>query len=276
MVEANGLRQARIMFEPTTCCDFLFQVLLSSRHSAGLKSANSFGVVEHCFELCPLKLYNSLRLFARLTSIFQTAKQRYTFIRSMIPPMPKGGFLNAGDVDLLPVSAKILKIIGEGHPDKIIKMAFECDDDGIKKLQSAASRILEDEIHESKIHSHGIKTFRHDHAASQHSLQGRSTEVDTEVRFHSDFEQRTSMSSLPAIPLSVGESAAFSNTSVFGNTVFAPASAKPDGLINPFEYYENDVTQSLTYLESRHVGATVQGSTSSSNNVLSSVAAAKK
>ena len=183
----------------------------------------------------------------------------------MIPPMPKGGYLNAGDVDMLPISGQILKIIGEGHPDKIIKMAFECDHEGIKKLQSAASAIIEEHKHQLKIVSHEVQTLtsQHDRTDSHRGSHGRSGEVAPDARHQSEHEQRSSTASLPNIPLSVGESIAFSNASVFGNTVFAPVPAKSEGLINPFEYYEIDVTESFAVSApaSGHVGTTVLGVT---------------
>lgn len=118
------------------------RVLMTSTVGVGIISG--FGIVEKCIKIGPLTLYNSLRLFARLTPALVTAKQRYKFIQSLTPRPVQGsiGDNSSANIDYLPESKNILGLLGNGHPDKIVKLAVESDAESVIALQTTGMNLI--------------------------------------------------------------------------------------------------------------------------------------
>lgn len=231
-------------------------MLLTS--TVGVGFINGFGIVEKCVKLGPLTLYNSLRLFARLTPALVTAKQRYKFIQSLTPK-PLGGSEDnsSSNIDYLPEAKKILGLLGNGHPDKIVKLAVESDAESVFALQTNGMGFI----------ASAVASRRPiEYAPSRSPFPGGDLTIHTTTTVGSDSPPRGG----PPVPLSVGPITA---TIVTPDRISSPPkSALPDsekntpevpgprakafspppfsigsntasgGAIDPFEFYEMDVT----------------------------------
>jgi hypothetical protein len=89
------------------------------------------GVIEYALTLGPLTLYNTLKLFTRLTP-FMTSQSKVDFVSALIPE--RQGDKTITGQGLSPTSALIFKMFGNGHPARIVKIACESTEDDIQQF----------------------------------------------------------------------------------------------------------------------------------------------
>jgi hypothetical protein len=251
--------------------------------TVGIGMITGFGIVEKSIRLGPLTLYNSLRLFARLTPALVTAKQRYKFIQSLTPKPLEGSDDNSStNIDYLPEAKKILGLLGNGHPDKIVKLAVESDADSVILLQTNGMSVIASAV-SSRVSSRRPPPL--DQSQSQAGHGGAFPLMDLSIQTcisPSGKSKSLHHGRVTAIPLSVGptlmapatpdsketlqlsaaeasalgaDSKTDTDSSV-GFTfspppIFSMAAAATGAVdIDPFEYYENEVTQAGDALSS--------------------------
>ena len=96
-----------------------------------------FGIVEHVVSLGPLSLYSSLRLFARLSPPLATAVQKVKFVKTLL--IPEQAHVTLESRELSPAAARILYMLGGGHPSRIVKLACESSREDIRRMLSKSS-----------------------------------------------------------------------------------------------------------------------------------------
>ena len=108
-----------------------------------MRDVGGFGVVENTVPIGPLTLRASLRLFARLTPFLETENDRKTFVLKALPAQGGQDLVTLQSRELSPVAGDILRILGEGHPAKIVKLACESDISVLRNLLRVAGAPLE-------------------------------------------------------------------------------------------------------------------------------------
>jgi hypothetical protein len=203
-------------------------LLTSCAGGVGMRGANVFGIVENTYELRPLKLYNTLRLLARLNMHNEPSNVRNAFIKSMMPPLHRLKEMAVHSTDDLPEAAMVLELLGGGHPDKIVKLACEYDAAAIAKLQHNAARV----------YALASGSYARHHQPTPILTTGSSTPSE---QSHMDDQSPQTSSAPPSSAVSVHR---FLPS---GSFPFRPASGVivSTGPIDPLEFHERDVTQEV-------------------------------
>eukprot|EP01038_Epipyxis_sp_PR26KG_P008817 gene8817-11905_t len=98
-----------------------------------------YGIIEYSHSLGPLSLNNTLRLFSRLAPSLSTAHDKSDFIDSLTPKSLQG--VHHGR-DLQSCVLRILSLIGDGNPSKIVHIACESTPESVERLKEAGKRII--------------------------------------------------------------------------------------------------------------------------------------
>jgi hypothetical protein len=204
-------------------------LLTSCAGGVGMRGANAFGIVENTYELRPLKLYNTLRLLARLNMHNEPSNVRNAFIKSMMPPPHRLKEMAVHSTDDLPEAAMVLELLGGGQPDKIVKLACEYDAAAIAKLQHNAA----------KIYALASGSYARHHQPT--SILGSAFATSSELS-HTDDQVPHPSSSLPSPTISVHR---FLPSASVPFRPVVPGAIVSSGPIDPLEFHERDVTQEL-------------------------------
>jgi hypothetical protein len=117
------------------------KVLMTSSVLSGIRHP----IMENSVDLGPLSLRAALRLFARLNSYVVQTQQKISLVASLL--VPGQGDLVLSDRLIQPCTVELLKLVGSGHPAKIIKLACESDADSVRALVAIGTEILESAGH---------------------------------------------------------------------------------------------------------------------------------
>lgn len=110
----------------------------------------SVGIVEYSVTLGPLTLNSALRLFARLAPSLLTAHEKADFIDSLQPG--KQLHVSVAPREINTAALKILELLGDGHPAKIVHIACESTHESVEHLKKTGMKILR---HVGAVYSEG-------------------------------------------------------------------------------------------------------------------------
>jgi len=122
-------------------CRFI-KLFVTSAVTLRSRGVRDFGLVDASVDIGPLTLRSSLLLFAKLSPSLVTAKDKTTFINSLLPKNQADVTTKSADVSL--IGMKILSMLGNGHPSRIVKLALQSTDDTIAEMRSKGEKILND------------------------------------------------------------------------------------------------------------------------------------
>lgn len=105
-------------------------------HNINMATANA---VEYSVTLGPLTIASTLRLFARLAPSLITAQEKQSFIANLLPT--KQAHCSVQSREANKCTLAILRLLGDGHPAKIVHMACESTSESVEKLTRDALKI---------------------------------------------------------------------------------------------------------------------------------------